>query len=317
MVSMPLGRHLLSREALVGSLAFLQSATRSRLNRWLKGRHEYRKLQACDYVIVSFPKSGRTWLRIMLSRYYQVSHGVTRTDMLGSANYHKQNSKIPTIMFTHDNYLGDYTKDRDSKAAYYGKKVVLLVRDPRDVAVSWYHARRFRPNPSKRHVGVHEVGENVPDMFAFVFDSLERIIGYMNLWAREQGRMRAFMMVRYEDLKADPAGVLDRVARFLGTPGSDEAIAEAVGYASFKNMRKLEQSQAFGADDRKMAPGDRSDVRSYKVRRAKIGGYRDYFTPAQVAEIDALVAERLSPGLGYGAAPPTTDPGPKASDGSN
>jgi alcohol sulfotransferase len=139
----------------------------------------------------------------------------------------------------------------------------------------------------------------------------------MNLWAREQGRMKAFMMVRYEDLKADPAGVLDRVARFLGTPGSAEAIAEAVGYASFKNMRKLEQSQAFGADDRKMAPGDRSDLRSYKVRRAKIGGYRDYYTPAQVEEIDALDADRLSPGLGYGAEPPPTDLEPKASDGSH
>ena len=312
---MPLGRHLLSREALVGSLFFLPAATRSRFNRWLNGRHEFRKLQTCDYVIVSFPKSGRTWLRTMLSRFYQVCYGVARTDMLGSTNYHKQNRKIPTIMFTHDNYLTDYTKDRESKRAYYGKKVILLVRDPRDVAVSWYHARRFRPNPLKRHVGVHEVGEDVGDMFAFVVESLERIVGYMNLWAREQDRMQAYLMVRYEDLQVDPEAVLAKVVAFLGTPGTDDAIAQAVSYASFKNMRQLEQTRAFGAGDRKMAPGDRADLRSYKVRRAKVGGYRDYFTPEQVEEIDALVAARLAPDLGYGAAP-SPDHGQKAADGS-
>ncbi len=100
---MPLGRHILSREALVGTLFFLPTATRARLNRWLNGRHEYRKLRTCEYVIVSFPKSGRTWLRAMLSGYYQVSYGIDRKEMLGSTNYHKQNNKIPTIMFTHDN----------------------------------------------------------------------------------------------------------------------------------------------------------------------------------------------------------------------
>jgi hypothetical protein len=54
-----------------------------------------------------------------------------------------------------------------------------------------------------------------------------------------------------------------------------------------------------------MQPGDTRDPDSYKVRRGKIGGYQDYFTPEQVAEIDAIVAQQLSPTLGYseGSAP--------------
>ena len=315
---MLLGRHILSRKTLVGNLFFLPSATRARLNLWLNGRHEYRKLRTCEYVIVSFPKSGRTWLRAMLSGYYQVSYGIDRKEMLGSTNYHKQNNKIPTIMFTHDNYLKNYTKEPDSKAPYYDKKVILLVRDPRDVAVSWYHTRRFRPNPLKRHVGIREVGENVPNMFAFVFGGLERIIGYMNVWERERVRIKGFLMVRYEDLRADPAEVLARVLDFLGTPGSDEALAQAVSYASFENMRKMEQTQAFGAGDRKMAPADRSDLRSYKVRRAKVGGYRDYFTEEQVRKMNALVAANLSSSLGYASEPsPPPGPGQEAADGSH
>ena len=34
-------------------------------------------------------------------------------------------------------------------------------------------------------------------------------------------------------------------------------------------------------------------------RRGKVGGYRDYFSPEQVAELEALMRERLSPSLGY------------------
>ena len=35
------------------------------------------------------------------------------------------------------------------------------------------------------------------------------------------------------------------------------------------------------------------------MRRAKVGGYRDYFTAEQAAELEQLVAERLSPAFGY------------------
>ena len=51
---------------------------------------------------------------------------------------------IPSIFFTHDNYLEDYTGNLDSKADFYGKRVVLLVRNPKDVAVSQYFQWKYR-----------------------------------------------------------------------------------------------------------------------------------------------------------------------------
>ena len=47
-----------------------------------------------------------------------------------------------------------------------------------------------------------------------------------------------------------------------------------------------------------------------QVRRAKVGGYRDYFTDEEVAAIDDLVATRLAPEFGYAAvsAGPEVDP---------
>ena len=48
-----------------------------------------------------------------------------------------------------------------------------------------------------------------------------------------------------------------------------------------------------------MKPGKKGDPNSYKVRRAKVGGYRDYFDAAQAAEIEEYVAKKLSPAYGY------------------
>ena len=44
---------------------------------------------------------------------------------------------------------------------------------------------------------------------------------------------------------------------------------------------------------------NRKDETTYKVRRGKVGGFRDYFTPGQVAELEQIVAARLSPRFGY------------------
>ena len=86
--------------------------------------------------------------------------------------------------------------------------------------------------------------------------------------------------------------MLGRVLAFLGTPGEPEQIAEAVAYASYDNMKRLEQDKVFWLSGTRLAAGDPANPQSYKVRRAKVGGWRDDFTAEQVAAIDALLAAR-------------------------
>jgi hypothetical protein len=64
-------------------------------------------------------------------------------------------------------------------------------------------------------------------------------------------------------------------------------------------MRVLEQKRVFWLSGRRMLAKDRSNPNTYKVRRAKVGGYRDDFTPEQLSSIDAMVEERLLPVFGY------------------
>jgi hypothetical protein len=126
-------------------------------------------------------------------------------------------------------------------------------------------------------------------------------IEFLNLWAREAPRLQDFFLLRYEDLKAQPVEQLEKLAAFLGAAASPEQIRDAVEFSSYENMKKMETKKTFWLSGGRMVPKDRSNPNSYKVRRAKVGGYRDYFDDGQVAEIDAVTAANLDPFFDYGS----------------
>lgn len=292
----------ITRFVVLGLLFWLPKDRRNRIDRWLRGREEFRKLELADGVVVSFGKSGRTWLRVLISRFYQIKHGIAERHLIGFDNLHRMNPAVPKLFFTHDNYLKDYTGNTDSKADFYTKKVVLLVRNPLDTAVSQFFQWKFRMRPGKKALNEYpEHGSDV-DIYTFVMSEsagLPKIIDYMNLWARESDRVKSLLVVRYEDMRADTAGVLGRILAFLGTPATADQLAECVRFASVENMRNMETKRTFWLSGSRMVAKDKNNPNSFKVRKAKVGGYRDYFDDAQIAAMQAVVRERLDPMFGY------------------
>lgn len=290
----------IERELALAPLRLAPSATRIRAERWLRGREEAWKLARADAVVASYGKSGRTWLRVLLSRYYQLRFGLPESLMIGFDNFHRYNRNCPKIFFTHDNYLRDYTGHRDDKRDFYQSRVVLLVRDPRDVAVSQFFQWKFRMRPGKKDLNDYPPHGAEVTLFEFVTGraGIPKIVAWMNGWARELARLRALHMLRYEDMRADTAGELGRLLAFLGEQPTAEQLADCVAFASVENMRQLEQRKVFWRSGSRLVPKDRDNPDSYKVRRAKVGGWRDYFQDAEIAAIDAMVAE-LDPVFGY------------------
>ncbi len=286
------------RRLILAACFYLPEKRRIALERRLRGKEEARKLTLCDAVVVSYGKSGRTWLRVMLSRFYHTKHHLKSSQLLGFDNLHAKNPAIPKIFFTHDNYLKDYTGHADSKQDYYGHKVILLARDPRDIAVSQFFQWKFRMRPAKMKLNRYPPPESDISLFDFVMHEtagLPKIIDFLNQWASEMPKLDQFLLVRYEDLRADTARQLRRITDFIGTPGNESEILDAVEFASIENMRKLEQEKKFWLSGSRMVPKDRNNPNSYKVRRAKVGGWRDYFDDNQVQRIDALVNSSLDP----------------------
>ena len=273
------------------------------MERWLRGREEYRKLQLADAVIVSWGKSGRTWLRLMVSRFFQVKYGLEGTSFIEFDNLHSRDRRIPKVFFTHGNYLRDYTDNWDNTSDFYDKRTVFLVRDPRDVAVSQFFQWKYRMDPPKKKLNRYPPHGDDISIFDFVINhdaGLRRIVNFYNLWAKELPKMRSVLVVRYEDMRANPEVVLGNILEFIGTPGTPSEVEEAVTFAAYDNMKSLEQRKLFQLSGNRLLPGDRGNPDSYKVRRAKVGGYRDYFDDDQVAAIDRFVESHLAAEYGYG-----------------
>jgi hypothetical protein len=296
-----------ARETLMAALRFLPQPRRKVIDRWLRGREEARKLDLADYVLMSWGKSGRTWLRVMISRFYQIAYGIPEGQMLEFDNLHRANAAIPRVFVTHGNYLRDYTGNWTTREEFYGKRIILLVRDPRDVAVSQYFQWKFRMRPVKKVLNEYPPHGAEVSVFDFVMGEgagLAKVLDFLETWQRELPKTEASLIVRYEDMRADPATALHRVLEFLGTPGTAEQIQEAVAYASYDNMKRLEQSKVFWLSGTRLRPGDRKNADSYKTRRGKVGGWRDYFDEPQIAAIDAKLRERPLPMFGYGTPEP-------------
>src|SRR5690554_2988702 len=120
----------LIREGTLACLFFLPKERRIAIERRIRGRFEWQKLQGCDVVIVSFGKSGRTWLRVMMSRLYQQRYGLPERMLLQYDNMHRRRHEVPKVHYSHDNYLKDYTGNQDNKVDYRDTPVVLLARHP-------------------------------------------------------------------------------------------------------------------------------------------------------------------------------------------
>ena len=130
------GRKKLSRRILHWRMRGQSEADILVAERKLRGVEQFDKLQRADIVLVSFGKSGRTWLRVMISHLFRVMYKLPDNAILGFDNFHNLNTAVPKIFFTHDNYIKDFTGDYETKLPFYEKRVVLLARDPRPV-LSW------------------------------------------------------------------------------------------------------------------------------------------------------------------------------------
>ena len=281
---------------------WLPAARRKKIERWLRGREEFARLQRCDWVLMSWGKSGRTWLRVMLSRAYTLKGGFDASELLDFDNLKKRDSSLPAVFFTHNNYLRDYTGNQHSKRHFQGKRIVLLVRDPRDVAVSQFFQWQYRMRPNKKFINDYPPhGANI-GAWDFVLDKdagVPRIVDYFNGWASAMPELEDVLVVRYEDMRREPAEVLAKILAFTQTDVTPEQVQEAVDFAAYENMKKMEQNSFFKGSGARVKPGDKDNPESFKVRKGKVGGYRDHFDDEQCAALEGMVAE-LDPVFGYG-----------------
>jgi hypothetical protein len=231
-------------------------------------------LKAQGLRIVSYPRSGRTWLRVMLH------------DLAIEPRFTHVGSKA----------ILQNPPERvcEGMERYYKRHIIFLHREPRDVLVSYYH-----------HCCRQDYWDgDLPSFIRNPNTGFERILAFNLGWLEASARFTDFMVVGYEELRANPHRDLARMVRFMRcglTRRSD--IDRAVENNTFQNMKKREQSGELRArfGDRFTAGGSSED--KMIVRRGVIGGHNAELDAADhefcdellrrydyAARLDALVA---------------------------
>ena len=260
---------------------FLSDRVRSRFET-SKERHKRERMNA-ECLLISLPNCGRTWLRLMIGRSLQEEFGIT--DKINPFNlyiYSEINSTIPSIKPIHEQWK--------RAADYWYRRVILLVRDPRDVLVSRYFGSLKAGKLSTDKVG--DVSEYILKTGGY----LKEYITFYNAWKQYRNVPRSLLLVRYEDMKKNASRELERAIDFLGLQISNETIENAVEYSSFDNMRKLEREGTYKI---RVFEKKATNPDSYKTREGKAGNYKKHLSAEAIAWIEKELDEHLDPDYGY------------------
>jgi hypothetical protein len=258
--------------------------------RWKRDLRDAAWLAQADAVVVSFPKSGRTFVRAMLARLFQVKFGIDERTLLDFPTLKHASPSVPRLLLVH---AGDAMREPDAITVdardYAHCKVILLARHPADVAVSRYHHLKHRSRDRERR----RLAEQPLKQFVWTRKGgIPSIVEYLNAWAKIAGTI-----VRYEDFLNEPEKTLAVLAKAAGLNVNAKNIAGAVELASFDKLKQREQEGYFSSA--RLKPSKPGDERSSKVRRGGSGGYRARLGEVEAKRIDAYISEHLDPIFGY------------------
>ncbi|MGG7575559.1 sulfotransferase domain-containing protein [Streptomyces sirii] len=241
-----------------------------------------------DVHVISFPKCGRTWLRVLMAKAISEARGLPMEICrdLELTEFSAVDSAVPRIVFRHDDRVGRRTPEQLSwdKSFYRDRKVVLVLRDVRDTVVSCYFQRsRRKDNPYSGGLGMFLTEPE---------GSVRTCLTFWNIWHARQDVPAAFLRTSYERLAADTAGELARVLRFCGLPPAGaEALRTAADFGDFASPRTMERADAPGAE--RLRPAVPGDPESSRTRHGVVGGFRDHLTREQTGHVNGLVRRRL------------------------
>lgn len=233
----------------------------------------YRELCDCDYLFLSFPKSGRTWVRYFLARYIEAAfETMFSLEFTPHRSWDKRRAIIrtPTINFSHNffDFFQDYpvTPFIMDQQICWTKNLIFLVRDPLSTLVSFYNQKVFREQVVKA---------SLQDFILSKQYGIERhsklVLAFFNLFNKSTAPK---MLIQYEHLIASPQRFMDLV-KFLFGDVNLKAFESAIENSKFNAMQRFELSvDAFSLTNGRMGSTKESPDRSMlKVREGKVKNY--------------------------------------------
>lgn len=268
--------------------------------------------------LASYPKSGNTWLRLFLEAYFLNSVDINDMvvsvgddNMLRSAvadgysiktapvqiqnltrpmnllrlvvTYNQQNSPIPLFVKTHFAHV--LANGIETLPESLTKAVVYLVRDPRDVVLSF-----------AKHMGltIDEAIERMHNHYNVLeAEGTIKLADFVSSWDKHThgyvyGDTHNIRVFKYEDLRADPVKVFAEILRHSGINPDLDQVKRAVELTQINKMRDQEEQKGF----REQSP------HGAFFGKGAVGGWKDTLTPLQLRKMDKYFGAMMRR-LGY------------------
>src|SRR6266542_1115027 len=236
-----------------------------------------------DVIVVSYPKAVRTWHRVILRKYLETLVAVKKVHSISSLEI-SRSLGIPFVAYSHNGAGSRYAIGprhflNASPVLWRNRKVILLVRDPRDVLVSGYFHDR------------HRLGSFTGSLSEYIrhpYTGIEKLLVAHQRWSRYSRTVPGFLLQRYESFHTDVESSVTAMLDFLGIKVDPAALAQSIEFARFENIRRSKEEGYFKSDAMRFADTD-PDAR--KVREGRVGGYKEYMLDEDIAFVDSMIRQ--------------------------
>lgn len=241
-------------------------------------RSRHRGLRSADLMTVAYPKSGSTWLRFLLTTALTgEAVGFDRAGELAPAIGRHRDA--PTLLIGGGRLIHSHERRR-SVVPGQRPRIVYLVRDARDVAISYYH------HMQRWGAAGLALDDYIPaflDSGAASFGTWQgHVISWLTL---VQANPATMMVIRYEEMLADPAATVTAVSEHFGWGLSPGSVARAVTSNTPQAMREREAASKVLADAPSPVPF---------VRSASSGNWRNLLSATSLRLFDQLAGKALT-----------------------
>ncbi len=247
-------------------VGFLRKIERFRI--LLKSRKEYwnfvSSIRPSDVFIVSFPKSGTTWLTFLISNILKKGS----RDLITLRNTVNVIPDVNKLYLKKKGHLegasGDFSALPNPRLfrvhSPYDPKlpnVLYLLRDPRATMLSYWHYERLAKGSFDLSL---KDFLNLDNHWPCSWD--QHVLGWLS--ANQNQRI---LIIKYEALHTDTAGVLRHVLNFCNIHYDERSLGRAIEASTFERMRYLEET--YGNAERRNHGGE------HFIRQGQPDGWKD------------------------------------------
>ena len=246
------------------------------------------KLRPDDVWIVTYPKCGTTWtqqiVRLIINR--GKDDGLTIKE---SIPWVESFCNIPEIGRCYRIDVDKMASPRAFKSHFPYEmmpcglpnttpgKYIYVVRNPKDVVVSFYH--HYLTIPVYPHYEWNEFFELFMKGDVDFGDYFDHVLSW---WAHKDDDNVLFL--KYEDMKRDLPTAVAQIAKFINQDISKELVEEIAHKTTFANMKN---------DSSVIVNTVRKPTGTDFLRKGEVGDWKNYFTPEQATRLDAVYDKKL------------------------